>query len=298
MASVVATVRRKVLDVFGADAFYWWDRAYVVDWAVMCALWVVAWVVKEFPPFEREVDPNDPAISHQHHKNTIGGDLNIMIAVFVPVAVVVAAGTLRVSAMEIHHGLLSLLAGSGLNEIITEFLKNRVGRLRPDFLTRCKWSNDLKACTGKANDIMEGRRSFPSGHSSTAFAGMAFLSLFLAGLMYTWTFGQSAPARNLLSTRLGRICVTLAPVAYATWVAVSRLEDYRHHKEDVIVGSLLGTLSATTAYLVYWPNPFTLDLTASARSTTRARVVYGQNSARSANHEYEYELAGAGDASV
>ncbi|EKM50654.1 uncharacterized protein PHACADRAFT_152814 [Phanerochaete carnosa HHB-10118-sp] len=296
MASIVATVRKKIHDIFGADAFYWADRAYVVDWVVMCMTWLMAWYIKELPPFEREVDPNDPVINHKHHKNTISGDLNIMVAVLVPAAVVITVGVLRVSAIEIHHGLLSLLAGSGFNEVITELLKNRVGRLRPDFLTRCRWSDSARACTGKAKDISEGRRSFPSGHSSTAFAGMAFLSLFLAGLMCTWSFGQPAPARSLLSTRLGRLCVTLAPIAYATWVAVSRLEDYRHHKEDVIVGSLLGTFSAAAAYLVYWPNPFTPDAKQTVRNVSRARVVYGQDSTRTMDREYGYELAGVGEA--
>jgi hypothetical protein len=30
----------------------------------------------------------------------------------------------------------------------------------------------------------------------------------------------------------------------------------RHHKEDVIVGSIIGTVSSTICYLIYWPNPF------------------------------------------
>jgi diacylglycerol diphosphate phosphatase / phosphatidate phosphatase len=87
--------------------------------------------------------------------------------------------------------------------------------------------------SSKATDIMEGRRSFPSGHSSTAFAGMVFLSLFLAGLTHAWCFNQPSQGRNLLSSRLARLCISLLPIAWATWVAVSRLEDY------VCLGSLL-----------------------------------------------------------
>ncbi|KAG6836771.1 hypothetical protein H0H93_003549 [Arthromyces matolae] len=30
----------------------------------------------------------------------------------------------------------------------------------------------------------------------------------------------------------------------------------RHHKEDVIVGSLIGILAAFGSYLIFWPNPF------------------------------------------
>lgn len=221
--------------------------------------------------------------------------MNLMVAVLLPCAVVIVVGTSRLSAMEIHHGLLGLWSSSGFNELITECLKNRVGRLRPDFLTRCKWSDELQACTGKAQDMHEGRRSFPSGHSSTAFAGMAFLSLFLAGLTHSWCFSQVSPARSLSSTRLGRLFITLLPIAYATWVAVSRLEDYRHHKEDVIVGSLLGISTATTCYLIYWPNPFTLtQQTRANRHTSRARIVYGQETGT--RQEYDYELAGVGHA--
>jgi len=33
----------------------------------------------------------------------------------------------------------------------------------------------------------------------------------------------------------------------------------RHHKEDVIVGSLLGCLCAWLSYLVFWPNPISLS---------------------------------------
>ena len=32
MANVLATIRRETYDVFGADAFAWFDRAYIVDW--------------------------------------------------------------------------------------------------------------------------------------------------------------------------------------------------------------------------------------------------------------------------
>ena len=32
--------------------------------------------------------------------------------------------------------------------------------------------------------------------------------------------------------------------------------DKRHHKEDVIVGSLIGIFSGTICYLLYWPSPF------------------------------------------
>ena len=73
---------------------------------------------------------------------------------------------------------------------------------------------------------MDGRRSFPSGHSSTIFSGMTFLSLFLAGATGAWLLSQAAPGRSMSSSRITRLCITLSPLAFAVWVAVSRVEDY------------------------------------------------------------------------
>jgi membrane-associated phospholipid phosphatase len=39
-------------------------------------------------------------------------------------------------------------------------------------------------------------------------------------------------------------------------VAVTRIQDHRHHIRDVIVGSLIGISSASIAYLFYFPSPF------------------------------------------
>ena len=40
-----------------------------------------------------------------------------------------------------------------LMSLIVEMLKNRVGRLRPDFLDRCKWDAVASASTGYAINI-------------------------------------------------------------------------------------------------------------------------------------------------
>ena len=160
--------------------------------------------------------------------------------------------------------------------------------------------------------VLDGRRSFPSGHSSTAFSGMTFLFLWLAGVSYAWNFSGAMPSRSLLSSRIARICMTLSPIAFATWVAVSRVEDYvspfptlttysltklqRHHKEDVIVGSLIGIITATTAYLIYFPNPFSFSKSSSTNSihTERPRRVYRDDEHEISRSSYNYELAGMG----
>ena len=105
---------------------------------------------------------------------------------------------------------------------------------------------------------------------------MTFVSLFLAGKTAALCFSITPSCGPLLRSRLVRLCIVLAPFVFSTWVAVTRIEDYvgrspdcpfqrwtdytlekRHHKEDVIVGGLIGIFSGTICYLLYWPNPFT-----------------------------------------
>ncbi|OCH91471.1 lipid phosphate phosphatase 1 [Obba rivulosa] len=254
---------------------------------ICCIAWATAGVLKQMPPFERDFDRNDPLIDHKHRPNQISGNLNWIIALIVPLALTTVVGCLRRSMLEVHHGALALWAGRGFTELITEFLKNRVGRLRPDFLDRCNWDKSLKACAGKLETVMDGRRSFPSGHSSTAWAGMTFLSLWIAGMMGAWHITQPAPGGSFLASRLARLSISLAPLVFATWVALSRVEDYRHHKEDVIVGASIGFTTAAVCYLIYWPSPFADR----ANGGARARIVY-ENDTLDRRGDYNYELAG------
>ena len=50
----------------------------------------------------------------------------------------------------------------------------------------------------------------------------------------------------------------------------------RHHKEDVIVGSLLGVFTSLVGFLSYWRNPF--HATHHTRQVTeRPRMLYKEN---------------------
>ncbi|KAH9913976.1 lipid phosphate phosphatase 1 [Epithele typhae] len=253
-------------------------------------MWFASWILKGMPPFEREFDRKDPLIDHKHRPNQISGNLTWILAFAIPITATVTLGLFRRSVHEIHHSLLALYSGRGLSQLITEFLKNRVGRLRPDFLHRCKWDKELKACTGELEKVLDGRRSFPSGHSSTAFSGMMFLSLWIASITGAWCFSRSSAGGALLKSKLARLVASLLPLVFATWVAISRVEDYRHHKEDVIVGSLIGIASATICYLIYWPNPF-------SKEPHLAKMVYGAREDTPTRYpaRYGYEMAGMGN---
>ncbi|MCJ1303225.1 hypothetical protein MMC08_006033 [Hypocenomyce scalaris] len=91
--------------------------------------------------------------------------------------------------------------------------------------------------------LKDGFKSFTSGHSSTSFAGLFFLSLYLAGKLHILdNRGES-----------WKSLVGLFPILDAALVAISRIEDACYHPFDVLFGSLLGTFVAWYAYRQYFP---------------------------------------------
>lgn len=146
--------------------------------------------------------------------------------------------------------------------LFTNSFKGTVGRLRPDFLDRCKPQLELRpgvvtCIAGSEKLVAEGRRSFPSGHASSTFGGMVFAALFTAGQI------------KMLDGKayLHKFLIFVAPILMAILVSVSRIVDYRHHWSDgniasfsacfliylVLAGSIIGILAGTCGYFFYFP---------------------------------------------
>ncbi|KZV96807.1 PAP2-domain-containing protein [Exidia glandulosa HHB12029] len=234
---------------------------------VTALLFFAARAVDSLSPFERPIPLNDASISSTYTTEPrVGGWLLLLLSLWIPLGVAILNGLVHRSSMELHHGCLALLSGRFLMDLVVDSMKNRVGRLRPDFLDRCKWDAVANRCTGKANVILDGRRSFPSGHSSSGFTGLGFVALLLATKLLAPPAGT-----GLLSSRLLRFSIVFSPVCLAAWIAITRLEDYRHHVEDVLAGSLIGALCILVTYHIYWPSPL-IRLDAQSSSP---RMVYG-----------------------
>jgi membrane-associated phospholipid phosphatase len=116
------------------------------------------------------------------------------------------------------HGTEAVILASG----ITGVLKGVLGRARPDAFVDTRPS-DFKF--GKGFTVSD-RTSFPSGHSTTAFAAAAAVTSEVNRMWpkYTWYVG---------------------PVLYsgATLVGLSRMFHNRHWASDVALGAGIGTFS-------------------------------------------------------
>ncbi|KAL2207699.1 PAP2-domain-containing protein [Sarocladium strictum] len=130
----------------------------------------------------------------------------IVTLIFVPGATVPrhtpASVIWRRKLWELHAGSLGLLASNIIAFFLTQGMKNLFGRPRPDLLDRCQPDIDNAAdyvvggfmgangtgllysatiCQQQdSHKLDDGFRSYPSGHSSSAAAGLVYLSLFLA----------------------------------------------------------------------------------------------------------------------
>ncbi|XP_066277042.1 phospholipid phosphatase 4-like [Branchiostoma lanceolatum] len=227
------------------------QAAYIVSELVVRILLLVIFLITEdMVPFIREIQPEErwlykyPHIQHDAVPSTV----MFAIAISAPLIVVIVYSTVKRDKIEAFQGILAVTLALVLNGVVTNTVKLMYGRPRPDFFSRCfpdgKWSKDMK-CTGDPDTIIEGRKSFPSGHSSFSFTGLTFAALYLAGKLHCFQGKGRGQSWRLLLAGL--------PLLGATMIAVSRTSDYRHHWQDIAVGSAMGLLMAYTIYRQYYP---------------------------------------------
>ncbi|KAJ2386226.1 hypothetical protein GGI23_006537, partial [Coemansia sp. RSA 2559] len=212
-------------------------------------------------PHYQAFSVDDKSISYPYvppNQQTVTVPALFFVAIIIPAAIITGISLgLRKNTYDLHVGVLGLLMGVSLTLMFTDVLKNVVGRPRPNLLARClpvlpkeplrdppQGLSTIRICTQENIAVLnEGFRSFPSGHTSLSFAGMTYLTFYLAGKLHLFD-GQGHSYKPF---------VVFMPLLVAAIVGATRVADYWHHPTDVLFGAMIGIVTATFSYHQYYP---------------------------------------------
>lgn len=243
--------------------------SFVSDWVVLAVVLILLWIAHNIEPFERQFKLDDVTISHPYKGDTV--KMNYLVAGGLVISFIVITGfqyykkNLRYNY---HQALIGVSFAIAISTLFSHIIKVFVGRYRPDFISVCKVDFDkvqehyntfdvstginygprnlfdTSICTSSKEELFEERKSFPSGHSSFAFSVMSYLSFYIAGQIHLMD----------KKSYVWKYFVVSVPYMIATMVALSRVFDYRHHWQDVTIGSIIGLFFGIITYYYYFPS--------------------------------------------
>ncbi|KAI5063114.1 hypothetical protein GOP47_0021661 [Adiantum capillus-veneris] len=230
-------------------------RFHLRDWVALLTLAIVDLVLNIIYPFNRFVGETMVGdLMYPLQPSTVPLPVVPVIAIVIPLIIFVAFFLYSKDITDIHHATLGLLFSVLITGVLTDAIKDATGRPRPDFFWRCfpdgiavyNNSTGNVICHGENSVVKEGYKSFPSGHTSWSFAGLGFLSLYLAGKLQLFN-GRG---------HVAKVAVVFTPLLAATLVGLSRVDDYWHHWQDVFAGAFVGLGMAIICYHEFFPSIF------------------------------------------
>lgn len=209
-----------------------------------------------------------PEFAYPLRKEIIPIWLAAFLAAVIPIAVFLFMNIVRIrSFWDMNNAVIGLLYSLITAAVFQVFLKWLIGGLRPHFLDVCKPDISLASnapgvvgsgmngagygtiyytreiCTGDINEIDDSLESFPSGHTTAAYAGFVFLYLYLNAKLKI--FSNYHPA-------MWKLIVLYAPILGATLIGGALTIDEFHNWYDIVAGGIIGTVMAFSAYrMVY-----------------------------------------------
>jgi diacylglycerol diphosphate phosphatase/phosphatidate phosphatase len=182
-----------------------------------------------------------------------------LLAALVPIFIILIMQIRIRSLWDVNNAILGLLYSLITAAVFQVMLKCLICGLRPHFLAVCDpdvlpfgqqagtgWTQimyDRSICRGDKHKIDDSLESFPSGHSTAAFAGFVFLFLYLNAKLKV--FANYHPS-------YWKLIAVYTPVLGATLIAGALTIDEFHNWYDVVAGAIIGTAMAVSAYrMVY-----------------------------------------------
>ncbi|KAI1271811.1 phosphatidic acid phosphatase type 2/haloperoxidase [Xylaria sp. FL0933] len=204
-----------------------------------------------------------PQFAYPLRKEIIPIWLAAFLAAIVPIIGILVMQIRVRSFWDVNNGIIGLLYSLIGAAVFQVFLKFLIGGLRPHFLDVCKPDISLakngagiegspynaagfkqlyftrEICTGDPKEINDSLESFPSGHTTAAFAGFVYLYLYLNAKLKVFA-NYHAPMWKLI--------VIYIPILGAVLIGGALTIDEFHNWYDVFAGAIIGTMMAFTAY--------------------------------------------------
>ncbi|KAI1263550.1 phosphatidic acid phosphatase type 2/haloperoxidase [Xylariaceae sp. FL1019] len=253
-------------------SFGQWLKVTWIDIATMVIMGVIGLGIYEAPPapnrsfavtFTTDGEVVYPEFAYPLRKEIIPIWLAALLAALVPIVVILFMQIRVRSFWDVNNGIIGLLYSLITAAVFQVFLKFLIGGLRPHFLAVCKPDISLatastggynaagfkeiyytrEICTGDKDLIDDSLESFPSGHTTAAFAGFIYLYLYLNAKLKV--FSNYHPA-------MWKLIVTYIPVLGAVLIGGALTIDEFHNWYDVFAGAAIGTVMAFSSYrMVY-----------------------------------------------
>ena len=174
-------------------------------------------------------NPTDANYLYPNEQDIITRSTNVLCNFYITIIIIVILSIFKRKIEFLFYSILAYLTGETTVGILTQFLKRISGKPRPYYNSTCL-EKYKKSCN----------HSFPSGHTAYAFQAQIFLTLLLFEII------KDSKYRKHFGIRL--LC--LLPVAWATFVGVSRYYDYHHTVPDIIAGGCIGLFSGVSTFFV------------------------------------------------
>lgn len=202
-----------------------------------------------------------PQFAYPLRKEIIPIWASALMSVLIPIAIYLICALRVRSFWDLNNAIMGTLYAIIAAAVFQVFCKWLIGGLRPHFLDVCKPAVPIgggggaeqaatgngflsimytpDVCTGDIAQIRDSLESFPSGHTTAAFAGFVFLSLYLNGKLKV--FSNYHPS-------LWKLIAIYAPILGATLIGGALTIDEFHNWYDVVAGAIIGTMFAFSAY--------------------------------------------------
>lgn len=247
-----------------------WMRLNAIDLLVLAVVGGLSFaiyhapmtVVRTFPiSFTGSGDIIYPEWAYPYRGWILPSWLAGLISIAGPILIYMLAQIRVKSAWDASNAIMGTVWALALGSLFQVTIKQLIGGFRPYFLDVCmpdisRASTHNKTglngvgfqqvmytteiCTQTNRSMLKNAvTSFPSGHSTAAFAGFIFLFLWLNAKLKVWADHKPA---------FWKLALTMAPLLAAVMIACSLTIDAAHNWYDIVGGSIIGTVMAAASY--------------------------------------------------